>query len=63
MVANACARRAPLCPAGHLPLEEGDRISFDRGASSSKSSRHLHQRARPRQSRVISPLEGEMPAG
>ncbi|PAQ04188.1 MAG: lytic murein transglycosylase [Mesorhizobium sp.] len=49
-------RSTPLCPAGHLPLKGGDRLT---------ATPHLvlqHPRLRPERCEgVISPLEGEMP--
>ncbi len=45
----------PLCPAGHLPLEGGDRLSSMRSPISS-----VARKAGPPKL-PISPLEGEMP--
>jgi len=54
--------RAPLCPAGHLPLEWGDqsplcfRLTYDIVGTCSAHSRRLA----PTATRLISPAEGEM---
>ncbi|TPN47946.1 lytic murein transglycosylase [Mesorhizobium sp. B1-1-9] len=45
---------APLCPAGHLPLKEGDRMSFPISLISNVVRRVPPTRL------PISPLEGEM---
>ncbi|RWN23393.1 MAG: lytic murein transglycosylase [Mesorhizobium sp.] len=47
--------RAPLCPAGHLPLKGGDRLS-SRLSTISSVTRLSGAPKLP-----ISPLEGEMP--
>ncbi|RWC46734.1 MAG: lytic murein transglycosylase [Mesorhizobium sp.] len=48
-------RGAPLCPAGHLPLKGGDRLS----SLVSQISHIAKSAIRPKL--LISPLEGEMP--
>ena len=45
---------APLCPAGHLPHEGGDRLSF----ASSQILNLVEEAEAPK--RLISPLVGEM---
>ena len=46
--------RTPLCPAGHLPLKGGDRLSRQLSPIANVA-RELHRGQLP-----ISPLEGEM---
>ncbi|TJV38893.1 MAG: lytic murein transglycosylase [Mesorhizobium sp.] len=48
------ARGAPLCPAGHLPLKGGDRMSLSAFANFPRRIRV------PPTKLPISPLEGEM---
>ncbi|AAL42661.1 hypothetical protein QOV31_000828 [Agrobacterium fabrum] len=52
-----CVRLTPLCPAGHLPLKGGDR-----SAARFRPSQRLRMK-RQKGLLLISPLEGEMPAG
>jgi hypothetical protein len=51
-MAEVAVRDTPLCPAGHLPLKGGDQARC-LGVSSSRFSAAT--------TRLISPLEGEMP--